>query len=45
MEQSPALERYLAEDDHWKAFLVTGEQASRAEELIGKGELRVEKPQ
>ena len=29
MEQSPALERYLAEDDHWKAFLVTDEQASR----------------
>lgn len=29
MEQSPALQRYLAEDDHWHAFLVTGEQASR----------------
>ncbi len=29
MEQSPALERYLAEYDRWKTFLVTGEQASR----------------
>ena len=29
MEQSPALERYLAEYDHWKGFLVTGEQDVR----------------
>ena len=34
MKQYPALERYLTEDDPWKAFLVTGEQASREQEEI-----------
>ena len=44
MEQSPALGRYLAEDDHWKAFLVTGEQASREHENSLVKAKKVEKP-